>query len=629
MAMVLSDATSRKPGARIGFGLFSLLVLPALSLGVVRFSNVTQQYGVPGSIYLGGQGVCWVDVNHDGRLDLFVSNEEAQGIHAVPDILYINYGTYFRDEAAARGVSDAYPEGTCGAVFADLNRDGQFDLFATTTFKTIAPAFNHIYQNDGNGFFLDITSGIIPAQTINVCPRGAAAADFDGDGDIDLYFSNPLASALSLDIPVLPQPLDNFYINNGDGTFTPAYRGIDLAGLTQGVAACDIDNDGDIDIAEAKRGAPTTIYRNDGQGNFLDVGAEWGLPQTFNEEDNGVAFADVDNDGRLEMAIVSGERLALYKMVGQSFLKYQTIWLWGRGGYHPAFGDFDHDTFLELYLSGENVYDNNGEGRFIPVSASESGLADSLATVDARASGLGDFDNDGDLDIYVADNKSSNLLFRNEADNSDWIQVEIVNDSAGAVGGIGTKLDLYDAGYLGNPAYLRGHREIIGEYGYLAQDMPTAHFGAPSRGGAKYDLKITFLNGKERVFRNIAPGQKLVVSYILPPLHFTGRKIENRALLYRETLIELSWEPNPMNVDVQKYRLYAVDATRVLLAELFADTFLYMIRNVNKSKPYRFAITAVDINNIESQPVYASVNGAASASKIVRQRLLKLLRAKT
>lgn len=596
---------------------------------MIRFSNVTQQYGVAGSRYLGGQGVCWVDVNHDGRLDLFVSNEEAQGIHAVPDILYINYGTSFRDEAAARGVSDAYPEGTHGAVFADLNGDGHFDLFSTTTFKTISPAFNHLYQNDGNGFFLDITSGIIPAQTTNVCPRGVAAADFDGDGDIDLYFSNPLPSVPNPAVPVPPQPLPGFYINNGDGTFMPAYRGIDFTGLTQGAVACDIDNDGDIDLAEAKRGAPTTIYRNDGQGNFLDVGAGWGLPQAFGEGDNGVAFADVDNDGRLEMAIVSGERLALYKMVGQSFLEYQTIWLWGRGGYHPSFGDFDHDTFLELYLSGENVYDNDGEGRFVPVSASESGLADSLATVDARASGLGDFDNDGDLDIYVVDNKAPNLLFRNGIDNSDWIQVEILNDHMGAAGGIGTKLDLYAAGYLSRPAYLKGHREIMGEYGYLGQDMPIAHFGAPSQGGARYDLKVTFLNGQERVIRNIAPGQKLQVSYILPPLNFSGRKIENKALFYRETLIELSWEPNPLNVDLQKYRLYAVNATRVLLAELLADTHLYTIRNVDKFKPYSFALTAVDLNNIESQPVYVTLNGSVSKTKIAEQRLSVRLRAKT
>jgi len=619
-----------RPNLKFSLSFLFLLGLPFFSFGTIRFTNVTYQFQVTGYSHFGGHGVCWVDVNQDGKLDLLVTNEEAQGLPAVPDILYINYGTYFQDEATVRGVADAYAEGTHGAVFADLNRDGNFDLFSTTTFKTISPAFNHIYRNSGNGFFLDITSGIIPPQTADVSTRGVAAADFDKDGNIDLYFSNPLADPdPSNPAPSPPQSLPNFYMNNGDGTFTPMYRGIDWTGFTQGVVAADIDNDGDIDIAEAKWGPPSTIYLNDGHGYFTDDGKRLGLSQALNELDNGIAFADVDNDGDLDLAIVNGNRLALWRNTGNSFYRYQVIWLSGRGGFHPAFGDFDHDGYLELYLSGENVYDNDGEGYFISVPASEAGLDDSLLTVDARASALGDFDNDGDLDIYVADKRGYNLLFRNEINNSAWIQVEILSDHNGAVGGIGTKIDLYAAGHVGERTYLKGHREIMGEYGYLGQDMPIAHFGAPSAGGAKYDLRVTFLNGEERIFRDLTPGQKIQVAFISPPLNFEGRKIENRALFYRETLIELKWQPNPQNKSIQKYRLYEIDQGQTLIAEISADKTGYTIRGANKSKVYRFAITAVDENGNESEPAYATVNGGPVLAERGRQGLKRLLKGKT
>jgi hypothetical protein len=619
------------PKRGIGLGLFYLLLLPFLAFSSTRFTNVTLQFRVAGYSYFGGHGVCWVDVNRDGKLDLYVTNEDVQGIHAVPNILYINYDTYFQDEAAMRNVSDAYAEGTHGAVFADLDRDGDLDLFSTTTFKTMSPAFNHLYRNDGAGFFLDITSGIIPAQTTDVAPRGVAAADFDKDGDIDLYFTNPLPDPdPSNPAPSPPQSLANFYINNGDGTFTPAYRGIDWTGFTQGVVAGDIDNDGDIDIAEAKWGAPSTLYLNDGQGNFTDAGKRLGLSQALNEPDNGIAFGDVDNDGDLDIAMVHGGRVALWRNRGNSFARYQVFWLTGGGGFHPCFGDFDHDGYLELYISGGNYYDNDGEGGFFTeVPISDYGLDDSLLAVDARAAALGDFDNDGDLDIYVTAKRGHNLLFRNEINNSDWFEVEILSDNTGAAGGIGTKIDLYAAGHLGERTYLKGHREIMGEYGYLGQDMPAAHFGAPSAGGAKYDLRVTFLNGEQRIFRDLTPGQKIQVASIMPPLNFEGRKIENKALFYHETLIELAWEPNPLNNAVQKYRLYEIEPVQVLLAELPVDILAYSVRNVDKTKPYRFALTAVDTNGSESQPVYATVNEGASQTEIRRRGFQKGLKEET
>ncbi len=596
----------------ISLSLLSLVCFTLSAYSEIRFTNVTSKFGVKGYSYFGGHGVSWVDVNGDGKLDIYVQNVGSpKGVLELDNNLFINYGTYFLEEAVDRGVSDGYAIGTHGAVFADLDRDQDFDLFSTTTYDGISPAYNHIYKNDGLGYFEDITSAISPPQDADTASRGVAAADFDGDGDIDLYFSNPLAEPDTYPFPLPPGETINFYMNNGDGTFSNEYRGIKWTRFVQGVAAADIDGDGDIDIAEAKPGGPSKIYLNDGKGNFHDASTELGLPSTKDLGDNGMTFADVDNDGDLDLAIVGGQRIALYRNSGGYFNQYQEISGTGgtnrKKGYHVCFGDFDHDGDLDLYVSGSHVYENDGQGIFSLIPSENSGLQASVQTVDPRGSALGDFDDDGDLDIYISDKRDYNLLMRNNKNDSNWIQVEVI-DNTGSAGGIGTKLDLYSAGHLGQGQYLKGHREIHGEYGYLGQDMPAAHFGVPA--SAQYDLKVTFPNGEERITRNITPGHKIQIAYISAPLNFNGIREENKALFYRESVISLSWEANPENENIIKYRIYMFDegGNWTLLDVVYADTFNYMARGLEKDRSYRFALTAVDQNDAEGAAAYTTVD---------------------
>jgi hypothetical protein len=614
---------------RLGAILLGLFGAAAWSFGQMHFTEVSEQFQVKGYGYFGGHGVSWVDVNGDGRVDLFVKNEGAQGMTSIADILYINYGSFFVDEAGARGVSDPYAYGTHGAVFADWDRDGDFDLFASTTYAGISPAYIHLYRNDGNGYFQDITAdAIIPPQTLDLSTRGVVAGDFDKDGDIDFYFSNPLTNPDAFNpLPSPPQSLPNFYMNNGDGTFTAEYRGIDWTGFTQGVTSGDYDGDGDIDIAQAMWGPPSTVFRNNGTGHFRNVGGQIGISVSTGEFDNGIVWADVDNDGDLDLAIIGNGRVALYRNTGTSYYRYQVIrWTRAIGGFSLCFGDFDNDGFLELYISGENIYENDGEGHFTLVPTAESGLHDSVTMEDPRGAALADFDNDGDLDIYVANKDGTNRLFRNDLNNSDWLEVDIMSDPRGHIGSIGSKLDLYAAGHVGDQAYLKGHREIRTESGYLGQDSPTVHFGAPAAGGAHYDLRVTFPDGSQRIYADLAPGQKIQVASISPPLDFAGRMIENKALFYRETLIELTWQPNPLNNDVQSYRLYEVNQGRNLLAELPATQFSFTIRNMDRNKAYSFAITAVDSQGLESTPTTVSVNGGPVVERTRRQAVRKILK---
>ena len=611
--------------------LLTAVLSSALPAGTIRFTEVSQSYQVRGYSYFGSKGCSWVDVNHDGKLDLFVKVQEGPATpRNVRDILFINYGTYFTDEAVARGISDGYVYGTHGAVFAPLfGALRNFDAFVTTTYAGFHPAIDRLYRNLGNGFFEDATSSIVPAQTVDHYGRGVAVGDFDKDGDLDLYVSNPLPDP-SIPLSGSDLFLPNFLINNGGGAFTPMFRGIAWAAFVTGVAAVDIDGDGDIDLAEAKWYAPSTIYLNDGAGNFRDAGDDWQLPQSdIVTAKNGVSFGDLDNDGDLDLAIV-GERVAgslvgsvfLYKNLGDHFVisqRIDTARTQGvRVGYQVSFGDFDQDGYLDMYFGGENVYRNDGTGLMIPVTAAVSGMAASFAAVDPRGMGLGDFDGDGDLDIYLTDTRGPNLLFRNEVNNSDWIQVEIVGDHTGAVAGFGSKVDLFTAGHVGEKAFLKGHREIQGEYGFCSQDQPIAHFGAPAAGGAKYDILVTFLDGKTKSVLNVSPGQKIKVGAVFAPLNFKIVKAENKALFYRETIFELSWEPNPLNLNVATYRLYDVTQTKTLIDEFPGTQFKTTLRNMDKSKAYLFALTAVDEAGIESDPVQ-STSTSGNAVNISRR----------
>ena len=137
---------------------------------------------------------------------------------------------------------------------------------------------------------------------------------------------------------------------------------------------------------------------------------------------------------------------------------------------------------------------------------------------------------------------------------------------------------------------------------------------------------MTFLDGTQRLYSGLTPGQKVQVATISPPLNLRGEKIENKALFYRETLIELTWEPNPLNDDVQKHKVYELNQGQNLLAELPANQFSYTLRNTDKTKVYRFAVTAVDSQSLESEPATITVNGEAPVERSKRHGLNKTLR---
>jgi DNA/RNA endonuclease YhcR with UshA esterase domain len=235
-----------------------------------------------------------------------------------------------------------------GTSWADYDGDGDLDLYVTNRFEA-----NVLYQNDGDGTFTDVTSAAGVGNTGN--GAGTAWADYDGDGDLDLYVANDNGEANVL------------YQNNGDGTFTDVTSAASVGhmGSDQGPAWADYDGDGDLDLHVADYGAANVLYRNDGDGTFTDVTSSASVG--YAPSSLGTAWADYDGDGDLDLYVTNS---------------------------HTA----------------NVLYQNDGDGTFTDVTSSTS----VGHTGNSRAAAWADYDGDGDLDLYVTNqDDQANVLYQN------------------------------------------------------------------------------------------------------------------------------------------------------------------------------------------------------------------------
>src|SRR2546422_323754 len=298
----------------------------------MQFQDITESAGVKTNTW--ATGATMVDINNDGYLDIYVSvsgSERSKGADRA-NLLFVNNGDHTFTEAAARyGIADT--GFTTHAVFFDYNGDGYLDLFLLNNspqdfargaadthplgVRTESPAsYNTLYRNNGDGTFTDVSreAGILRQIGYGL---GVVVADVNGDGWPDLYISNDVA------------PNDVLYINNGDGTFTDKagvwLKHTSFAGM--GVDIADFNNDGWPDIVQmdmmpaALQGRKRMsgyltygglkdlrryrlsnyVFRNNGDLTFTDKTREWGMDQPGFSY--GAAYADLDNDGRLDIVV--------------------------------------------------------------------------------------------------------------------------------------------------------------------------------------------------------------------------------------------------------------------------------------------------------------------------------------
>ncbi len=422
-----------------------------------------------------GSGIAFYDYDHDGWLDIYLTNGDRLDAHWAPGKAPISHlyknnrdGT-FSDvtEGSGLGVS-GWQTGVC---VGDYNNDGWDDLFCCFW------GHNILFKNNGNGTFTDVTARAGLRQERFRWGAGCTFLDYDRDGHLDLFVCNYLTLErdtipTSADthfcqwkgVPILcgprglPGDTNILYHNNGDGTFSDVSQkaGVLKPGPRYSITpvSYDFDNDGWPDIYVAVDSQPSILLQNNHDGTFTDVAVGAGCAYSDGGHEQagmGVAVADYDCDGWFDIfkTNFADDTPNLYHNNGDGTFSDLTFPA-GTGGisnyvaWGCGFADFDNDGWQDLiqvnghvypevdnYNFGQSfknprlVYKNLGNGRFRDVSEKAgSGISEHFSS---RGAALGDYDNDGAMDVLILNlNDPPSLLHNNGAKKQNWIKLKLI-----------------------------------------------------------------------------------------------------------------------------------------------------------------------------------------------------------
>jgi hypothetical protein len=493
------------------------------------FTDVTSSVGIAGDPLAGGHGVAFQDVNGDGYLDIYISNTPVPIVPTNNFLFINNQGESFTEEAVQRGVN-GMASAPHGIAFADFDNDGDFDLLvAFAGHGEEEPGQSRLYINDGNGFFSD---GTERARLLgrHGDSRGVTVADFDRDGRVDFFITGMYE--ISVVAPESPIQVKNLFRNRGQGRFHPRFPGILFTGFSQSISAGDLNGDGYPDLVESKWPAwsygqlSNSLWINDGDGTFTDCSELIG--DDF-ERDGGTPYnatilGDTDNDGDLDMILLADTKLRFYRNDGN--LTFTDITedsgLIG-GSFSAALGDLDNDGDLDLVVPHSHgyysVFENVGGNHF--VNHADSGVIPPYFN-DPRGCALGDYDNDGDLDLAIVHKYNRIELFRNDIKSRTWLKLLLVSPS-GEIGAVGAKVRVYKAGYLGKKRYFLAYREAVASAGYLDQNTAVVHLGFTNP-KQHVDIEIEYVDGSKYSLTNVRQRQFILFDPSKPTDYKTGKK---------------------------------------------------------------------------------------------------------
>ena len=448
------------------------------------FTDVTDKAGVPGTAY--GLGCVWGDYDNDGFPDLYLTQYGG-------NVLYHNNGDgTFTDVTAKAGVAgtDFGTQFHTGATFFDYDRDGWLDLYVGGYADFDAKSKQHctigdgiqtscrpsayhgtpavLYHNNHDGTFTNVTkaAGVYQPNGFNL---SVGAADYDNDGWPDLFVANDGIEAY-------------LYHNQHNGTFrevgTTAGIAYNASGGTM-AAMCislgDYDNDGNLDLYISDfQLASDHIWHNDGKGFFDEVSDQAGITvPTHNVLSFGGGFFDYDNDGRLDLFIANGHVYEEVERVSPE-IRYKQI---------------------------NSLFHNEGDGKFVETTKL---AGDGFSTPYAgRGAAFADFDNDGNMDVVVANNGDPPLLLHNGGGTGNhFVNFRLV--------GTKSNRDAMGARVRIRTGSLWQVREIAGGGSYLSQSDLRAHFGL-GKAAAVDNLEVSWPSGLRQSFEHVAADKFYVI----------------------------------------------------------------------------------------------------------------------
>jgi hypothetical protein len=386
-----------------------------------------------------------------------------------------------------------------GGLFLDYNNDGHLDIYLVNsgTLSGTSQPHRHpnhanvLYRNTGDGTFVDVTAEAGLQHNYGY-GMGCLAADYDNDGDPDLYLTNFGRNQL--------------YRNNGDGTFTDvtSHAGVGDGNWSVSASFGDFDLDGHLDLYVANYldyqletahacflqgvhiycgpheypGARDTLYRNNGDGTFTDVIYEAHLgKESYLYVGFGTGYFDADNDGWLDLFIANGHII-----------------------------DNIEDTHdILTYRQPDQLFRNNGDGTFQEISESAGGYFQ-RPTV-SRGTLFGDYDNDGDIDMLVTENRGPVTLLRNETTTqNNWITIKTVGMISNR-DGIGTRLTMTAGGRAQT-------QEVNPGASYMSSHDARCYFGLGTDTTVDR-LEVRWQSGVVQVFEDLPANQEHVISEFL------------------------------------------------------------------------------------------------------------------